>query len=128
MLPGQQVSIEIEGIGTLTNPVAGTRPEEHRLRRSSDNRRYQGPRLAVLGDLAPHEVRVRFPPSPTGNLHVGNVQRAVQLGFRQALRRFVVPGGGHRRWAQPRGVIPVLNDSPGWELTWDEKAAGRRPA
>jgi 2-keto-4-pentenoate hydratase/2-oxohepta-3-ene-1,7-dioic acid hydratase in catechol pathway len=28
MLPGQQVSIEIEGIGTLTNPVAGTRPEE----------------------------------------------------------------------------------------------------
>jgi hypothetical protein len=28
VLPGQQVSIEIEGIGTLTNPVAGTRPEE----------------------------------------------------------------------------------------------------
>lgn len=28
MLPGQQVSIEIEGIGTLTNPVAGTRPEK----------------------------------------------------------------------------------------------------
>jgi 2-keto-4-pentenoate hydratase/2-oxohepta-3-ene-1,7-dioic acid hydratase in catechol pathway len=28
MLPGQEVSIEIEGIGTLTNPVAGTRPEE----------------------------------------------------------------------------------------------------
>jgi 2-keto-4-pentenoate hydratase/2-oxohepta-3-ene-1,7-dioic acid hydratase in catechol pathway len=26
--PGQQVSIEIEGIGTLTNPIAGTRPEE----------------------------------------------------------------------------------------------------
>jgi 2-keto-4-pentenoate hydratase/2-oxohepta-3-ene-1,7-dioic acid hydratase in catechol pathway len=27
VLPGQQVSIEIEGIGTLTNPVVGTRPE-----------------------------------------------------------------------------------------------------
>ena len=28
MLPGQVVSIEVEGIGTLTNPVAGTREEE----------------------------------------------------------------------------------------------------
>jgi 2-keto-4-pentenoate hydratase/2-oxohepta-3-ene-1,7-dioic acid hydratase in catechol pathway len=28
MLPGQEVSVEIEGIGTLTNPVAGTRPDE----------------------------------------------------------------------------------------------------
>lgn len=28
MLPGQVVSIEIEGIGTLTNPVAGMRPDE----------------------------------------------------------------------------------------------------
>jgi 2-keto-4-pentenoate hydratase/2-oxohepta-3-ene-1,7-dioic acid hydratase in catechol pathway len=27
MLPGQEVSIEIEGIGTLTNPVAGTPPD-----------------------------------------------------------------------------------------------------
>jgi 2-keto-4-pentenoate hydratase/2-oxohepta-3-ene-1,7-dioic acid hydratase in catechol pathway len=27
MLPGQVVSIEVEGIGTLSNPVAGTRPE-----------------------------------------------------------------------------------------------------
>jgi len=27
LLPGQQVSIEIEGIGTLSNPVVGTRPE-----------------------------------------------------------------------------------------------------
>jgi glutamyl-tRNA synthetase len=31
----------------------------------------------VLGDLAPSEVRVRFPPSPTGNLHVGNVRSAL---------------------------------------------------
>jgi 2-keto-4-pentenoate hydratase/2-oxohepta-3-ene-1,7-dioic acid hydratase in catechol pathway len=28
MLPGQEVSVEIEGIGTLTNPVAGARPDE----------------------------------------------------------------------------------------------------
>lgn len=28
MLPGQVVSIDIEGIGTLTNPVAGTRSED----------------------------------------------------------------------------------------------------
>ena len=31
----------------------------------------------VLGDLAPEDVRVRFPPSPTGNLHVGNVRSAL---------------------------------------------------
>jgi glutamyl-tRNA synthetase len=32
---------------------------------------------AVLGELAPEDVRVRFPPSPTGNLHVGNVRSAL---------------------------------------------------
>jgi len=31
----------------------------------------------VLGSLAPEQVRVRFPPSPTGNLHVGNVRSAL---------------------------------------------------
>ena len=31
----------------------------------------------VLGDLAPEKVRVRFPPSPTGFLHVGNVRSAL---------------------------------------------------
>ena len=31
----------------------------------------------VLGDLAPEQVRVRFPPSPTGNLHVGAVRSAL---------------------------------------------------
>ena len=31
----------------------------------------------VLGNLAPEQVRVRFPPSPTGNLHVGNVRSAL---------------------------------------------------
>ncbi|HHV22588.1 MAG TPA: glutamate--tRNA ligase [Propionibacterium sp.] len=31
----------------------------------------------VLGGIRPSEVRVRFPPSPTGNLHVGNVRSAL---------------------------------------------------
>ncbi|SDE41215.1 glutamate--tRNA ligase [Auraticoccus monumenti] len=31
----------------------------------------------VLGDLEPSQVRVRFPPSPTGNLHVGAVRSAL---------------------------------------------------
>ena len=31
----------------------------------------------VLGGIAPQEVRVRFPPSPTGNLHVGNIRSAL---------------------------------------------------
>jgi glutamyl-tRNA synthetase len=31
----------------------------------------------VLGDLQASDVRVRFPPSPTGNLHVGNVRSAL---------------------------------------------------
>jgi glutamyl-tRNA synthetase len=31
----------------------------------------------VLGGIAPNQVRVRFPPSPTGNLHVGNVRSAL---------------------------------------------------
>ena len=32
---------------------------------------------SVLGGLAPDQVRVRFPPSPTGNLHVGAVRSAL---------------------------------------------------
>nr|WP_328823881.1 glutamate--tRNA ligase [Microlunatus kandeliicorticis] len=31
----------------------------------------------MLGGVAPADVRVRFPPSPTGNLHVGNVRSAL---------------------------------------------------
>jgi glutamyl-tRNA synthetase len=31
----------------------------------------------VLGDLAPDQVRLRFPPSPTGSLHIGNVRSAL---------------------------------------------------
>ena len=31
----------------------------------------------VLGELTPQAVRVRFPPSPTGLLHVGNIRSAL---------------------------------------------------
>jgi glutamyl-tRNA synthetase len=31
----------------------------------------------VLGDLEPHQVRLRFAPSPTGSLHIGNVRTAL---------------------------------------------------
>jgi glutamyl-tRNA synthetase len=31
----------------------------------------------VLGGLEPNQVRVRFPPSPTGNMHVGNIRSAL---------------------------------------------------
>lgn len=34
-------------------------------------------RTEVLGGIDPDQVRVRFPPSPTGNLHVGNVRSAL---------------------------------------------------
>jgi glutamyl-tRNA synthetase len=33
--------------------------------------------IDVLGDIEPSRVRVRFPPSPTGSLHVGNVRSAL---------------------------------------------------
>ena len=50
MSAGQTVSVTIEGIGTLSNPVLGAMTEP---------------------------VRLRFAPSPTGDLHVGNVRSAL---------------------------------------------------
>jgi len=35
------------------------------------------PATDVLGDLEPHQVRLRFAPSPTGSLHIGNVRSAL---------------------------------------------------
>ena len=80
MLPGQEVSIEIEGIGTLTNlgdRQSGSSPTDRRRKPSSEPVAIGPRRPGVLGDLAPEQVRVRFPPSPTGNLHVGNVRSAL---------------------------------------------------
>ncbi|MGI8701676.1 MAG: glutamate--tRNA ligase [Nocardioidaceae bacterium] len=35
------------------------------------------PDADVLGELQPHQVRLRFAPSPTGSLHIGNVRTAL---------------------------------------------------
>ncbi|MCW2810170.1 MAG: gltX [Friedmanniella sp.] len=77
----------------------------------------------VLGDLAPSEVRVRFPPSPTGNLHVGNVRSALfnwvfarHYGGTFVLRVEDTDAG--RNLAES---YQVLYDSLSWlGLTWDE--------
>lgn len=77
----------------------------------------------VLGDLAPAQVRVRFPPSPTGNLHVGNVRSALfnwafarHYGGTLVLR--IEDTDAARNTAE--GYANVL-DSLGWlGIDWDE--------
>ncbi len=77
----------------------------------------------VLGDLRPEQVRVRFPPSPTGNLHVGNVRSALfnwvfarHFGGTFVLRVEDTDAG--RNLAES---YQVLYDSLNWlGLTWDE--------
>jgi glutamyl-tRNA synthetase len=77
----------------------------------------------VLGDLAPEQVRVRFPPSPTGNLHVGNVRSALfnwvfarHYGGTFVLRVEDTDAG--RNLAES---YQVLYDSLTWlGLEWDE--------
>ena len=79
--------------------------------------------VRVLGDLAPGDVRVRFPPSPTGNLHVGNVRSALfnwvfarHYGGTFVLRVEDTDAG--RNLAES---YQVLYDSLTWlGLTWDE--------
>jgi glutamyl-tRNA synthetase len=51
----------------------------------------------VLGDLEPNEVRVRFPPSPTGLLTVGNIRSALfNWAFARHYGGKLVLGRGHR--------------------------------
>ena len=77
----------------------------------------------VLGDLSPEQVRVRFPPSPTGNLHVGNVRSALfnwvfarHYGGTFVLRVEDTDAG--RNLAES---YQVLYDSLSWlGLEWDE--------
>lgn len=52
-----------------THPEAAPRTEDHGTHHRTD--------IDVLGGIEPQDVRVRFPPSPTGNLHVGNVRSAL---------------------------------------------------
>ncbi len=77
----------------------------------------------VLGDLPPERVRVRFPPSPTGNLHVGAVRSAL---FNWAFARhwggtFVLriedTDTARNVADSAQGVVDALH----WiGLTWDE--------
>jgi glutamyl-tRNA synthetase len=77
----------------------------------------------VLGDLAPDQVRVRFPPSPTGNLHVGNVRSAL---FNWVFARhyggtFVLRVEDTDAGRNLDESYQVLYDSLTWlGLTWDE--------
>jgi glutamyl-tRNA synthetase len=77
----------------------------------------------VLGDLAPEQVRVRFPPSPTGNLHVGNVRSAL---FNWVFARhyggtFVLRVEDTDAGRNLPESYQVLYDSLSWlGLTWDE--------
>jgi glutamyl-tRNA synthetase len=79
--------------------------------------------FAVLGDLAPDQVRVRFPPSPTGNLHVGNVRSAL---FNWVFARhyggtFVLRVEDTDAGRNLDESYQVLYDSLTWlGLTWDE--------
>ena len=78
---------------------------------------------SVLGGLAPDQVRVRFPPSPTGNLHVGNVRSAL---FNWVFARhyggtFVLRVEDTDAGRNLPESYQVLYDSLTWiGLTWDE--------
>jgi len=77
----------------------------------------------VLGDLEPSAVRVRFPPSPTGNLHVGNVRSAL---FNWAFARHY--GGALVLRIEdtdlarntPEGLASVLDSLHWLGIDWDE--------
>jgi glutamyl-tRNA synthetase len=77
----------------------------------------------VLGGLEPSAVRVRFPPSPTGNLHVGNVRSAL---FNWAFARHY--GGALVLRIEdtdlarntPEGLASVLDSLHWLGIDWDE--------
>ncbi len=77
----------------------------------------------VLGGIAPEQVRVRFPPSPTGNLHVGNVRSAL---FNWVFARhyggtFVLRIEDTDAARNLDAAYDVVYDSLKWlGLTWDE--------
>jgi len=77
----------------------------------------------VLGGIAPDKVRVRFPPSPTGSLHVGNVRSAL---FNWAFARHF--GGTFVLRIEdtdlarntPEGYASVIDSLRWLGLEWDE--------
>ncbi|HLN79058.1 MAG TPA: glutamate--tRNA ligase [Nocardioidaceae bacterium] len=77
----------------------------------------------VLGDIAPEKVRVRFPPSPTGSLHVGNVRSALfnwafakHFGGKLVLR---IEDTDLAR-NTPEGYASVIDSLRWLGITWDE--------
>lgn len=77
----------------------------------------------VLRGVEPAAVRVRFPPSPTGNLHVGNVRSAL---FNWVFARhfggtFVLRIEDTDTARNTEGGVQGVLDSLSWlGLTWDE--------
>ena len=77
----------------------------------------------VLGDLAPGDVRVRFPPSPTGNLHVGNVRSALfNWAFARHFGGTLVLRIEDTDLARntPEGYASVLDSLRWLGIDWDE--------
>jgi glutamyl-tRNA synthetase len=77
----------------------------------------------VLGDLEPTQVRLRFPPSPTGSLHVGNVRSALfnwafarHFGGTLVLR---IEDTDEARNTEA-GLASVLDSLRWLEIDWDE--------
>ena len=77
----------------------------------------------IVTRLAPEQVRVRFPPSPTGNLHVGNVRSAL---FNWVFARhyggtFVLRIEDTDAARNLDAAYDVVYDSLNWlGLSWDE--------
>jgi glutamyl-tRNA synthetase len=77
----------------------------------------------VLGDLEPAAVRVRFPPSPTGNLHVGNVRSALfNWAFARHYGGTLVLRIEDTDLARntPEGLASVLDSLRWLGIDWDE--------
>ncbi|MEV5962171.1 glutamate--tRNA ligase [Kribbella sp. NPDC051952] len=66
----------------------------------------------VLGDLEPNEVRVRFPPSPTGLLTVGNIRSAL---FNWAFARHY----GGKLVLRIEDTDQARNTDEGYQYTYD---------
>lgn len=84
------------------------------------------PRIAasdVLGDLDPSQVRVRFPPSPTGSLHVGNVRSALfNWAFARHFGGTVILRIEDTDLARntPEGYASVIDSLRWLGIDWDE--------
>jgi glutamyl-tRNA synthetase len=77
----------------------------------------------VYAGLEPHQVRVRFPPSPTGNLHVGNIRSALfnWVFARHAGGTFVLRIEDTDAARNQAESYQVVYDSMRWlGLEWDE--------